>query len=282
MGVESESLIQGFENYLSSLNYSVGTRNNYLYVVKGFLNYMRERELTAENINAYLVKHYESYYNTMVWRSAILKFLTWQKKKDIAVELLKLKHKGLKHVESDVTYEQIKQLFGCFDNQQCEDVFTIQALSGCRQIEAWFIERKNVHVRQGYVLILVRQKGGRNETIVINDVERIRTIFSRSQYRGLKYPFLNPECQHLSFTELLEKHYGNIRKRYARAWSKACKKAGIPQYRSHDARRAVGRKVYDTHGIHGAKKVLRHKSIMMTDRYIEGRKIDIVKILKDL
>lgn len=266
------------------LRYSMSptTLSNYFYVIRKLLKQYDEAKLTVDDLNRFLTAQGRILNSVIVMRSAIVKYCEWTGKKAWIADLKKMRSKGHKNPPSEVTYAEIKRLFGCFKDRASGDVFTIQALSGCRQVEAWLIERRTVQYKETHALAMIRQKGGRSDALVINDVQAARTVFGREEYKGRKYPFLPEYMQDLTREEILEKHYAGIRKRYARAWEQACTKAGLPQYRSHDARRALGRAVYSQFGIYAAKKVLRHKKLETTAGYIEGLKVDVAEVLREV
>jgi len=262
--------------------FSPTTLSNYFYVVRRLLHKYPLKSLTLNELNLFLTEHDKTYFNTVTVRGALVKFCEWKGLKEWIPNIKKIRGKGRKNPPSEVCFDDIKKLFGSFKDQTCADVFTIQALSGCRQVEAWLIERRQVQFKDGYALINVRQKGGRFETVVMQNVDLAEEVFGRECYKGKKYPFLCDDWQALSSNQILDRHYKGIRERYRRAWRSACTKAGLPQYRSHDARRALGRAVYDKFGIHAAKKVLRHKKIETTAAYIEGLKVDVAQVLKEV
>lgn len=269
-----------FKEWLKSTTfYSPTTINNYFFAIRKLLMTLPFENWTVEKLNEQILTHNKEFYNATTFRGAIINFLKWQNKEEWRVKLIKVKNRGTKKLPSNVSYEDIKKLFGQFEDATCQDVFTIQALSGCRQVEAWLIESKNVQFQRDCAKILVRQKGGRNEQIVISNLHLAKRVFHNKRYKGRKYVFLPESLQDLSIEDILVRHYVSIRQRYRRAWIQACEKAGLPQYRSHDARRAVGRAVYEQAGIYASQKVLRHRNIETTAKYIEGMRIDIADVL---
>jgi integrase len=55
------------------------------------------------------------------------------------------------------------------------------------------------------------------------------------------------------------------------AWDRACERAGVEDLNIHDLRGRAGMDSKDAHGLESAKDLLGHKSIKMTEHYVDGK-----------
>lgn len=278
---KTEKIGKEFSDWLEQkTRLGVKSIKNYYYVVVRLLNFCKD-DITIEEINKFIARHERKFTSGWAVRAAIIWYLNFANLRQWIPEVKQVRSKGRKKPPSLITYKDLKRLFFCFDDATYRDVFAIQALTGCRQIEALLIRKKGVQFRDNDVLIMVSRKGGQYDSIIFPDIKQAHRIFSRPRYKGKKYLFLPENCQKLTRDEILILHYDSVRQAYFRAWRRACKKAGLPAYSSHDARRALIRAVYTKHGVYAAQKVARHKRIETTAMYIEGLKIDIAKVISE-
>lgn len=283
---ETTNRAEQFKDWLElHTTLSPTTTSNYFYAVRKLLKSCENREPTANDMNAALLDlEKNEVYNVVVTRSAYQKYCEFANKPEIAAQLKAVRMTGRrKHPASDITLDEINQIHDCFDDGETKDVFTIQKSTGCRAIEAWLIERENVKTHDDFVTIQTVGKGGQTAQLVFPYVDLAGEIFNRLAYKGKRYPFLSEACQDLSRYQIIQGHYDTVRKGYDRAWARACKKAGLEKYASHDTRRAVCRAIYNSSGkdLYAAQKVLRHKDPRQTMKYIEGQKVDVANLLKE-
>lgn len=64
------------------------------------------------------------------------------------------------------------------------------------------------------------------------------------------------------------------------AWDRACERAGIEDLHIHDLRGRAGMDKRDRHGLEAARDLLGHKSIKMTEHYVDGKASRRVKPAK--
>ena len=55
------------------------------------------------------------------------------------------------------------------------------------------------------------------------------------------------------------------------SWVRACERAGIEDMNIHDLRGRAGMDARDANGLESAKDLLGHKSIKMTEQYVDGK-----------
>jgi integrase len=262
---------------------------NYVGVVKQFLHnsiYSNSSMSSIDSINSFLIKYTRGKYNTLTARGAMLQFCKWYGLKDQDIRnIIRLKEKGKKILYRKIKIQDIKSLITYFKPGVCKDVFIIQSATGCRSVEAWLInaEKGNIDFddETNSARIQVIQKGGRTRVLHMA-AELAEPIFNNPLYKDKKYPFLKDNCQNLTREEILRRHYSAIRRAYWRAWRNACSKAGLPQYSSHDARRAVIRAISEKYGVPMAQKIAGHVRIDTTMRYLDGSELDTLKAWREV
>lgn len=279
--MEPNEYAERFKRWLEeNTNLSPLTVTNYFYVVRRFVNQFPEPNVKTENINRFLLE-YEKHdsYNILTIKAALRKYCFFMDRPDLVPFIKQIRRsKARKNPPSDVVLADLVKALPFIRDSICKDVFQIQCLSGARSIAVWFIEPEKVRYYPGHAVAWVIDKGGETKPVVIPDVEIAKMIFHRPEYKDKKYAFLSKKCQTLSRTEIIEHHYDTIQTFYNRQIDKACERAGIKRYRSHDARRGVIRKIGD---IRKAKAVAGHKDIRTTARYFEGEDVDVAGILKE-
>lgn len=256
------------------------TIRNYYFVVRKLLNNFQTIDIDA--INTFLNLHTRDKYNDLTTHSALSKYLRWIGKQEWLDKKLieRSSDKGLKKLRSNIEVDDIKKLLRHFKEGVCKDVFTIQAYSGCRAIEAWTIETDNVEFNEDSARILIRQKGNKSRQLFIQR-DKVEPVILKEEYINRRYLFLPDECQDIERYEFLKTHYHRIEVKYNRAWHLACKSAGLNTYASHDARRAIIRAIYDKFGIHAAKEIAGHNHMNTTARYLPDRET-YVNALKEV
>lgn len=243
---------------------------SYYYVVRKFLS---ENEPTIENMTAYLTKHARKYYNGRTIYSALKHYCVFLKHTDWGEQLNLPKPKGRKYVTSKVTYEEIRELLNKFTGV-CRDVAMFQFLTGCRQVEAWFFDFKNMEIRDDRAEALIFKKGGATHLVSLPiDFAKYLT----KKYAGKSRPFLDDDSQTISRDDFLRDHYSAYRTKYHRAWTKVSE-----DYTSHDVRRAVLRAVIKKHGLPMAKKIAGHAYVSVTMLYDDESAYDTFAALKGL
>lgn len=271
------------ENYRDWLrentSLSISTIQNYFYVIRRLLNSYPTP--SVEQMNVFMNFHNREFYNTVTIRSALCHYLNWiGKPRD--VELLKeYSHKGLKYLKSNVNVDKLKTILAHFPKGIHRDVFLIQCNSGCRQLEAFTIERKKCDLDENLARVLITQKGGATRTLVFKK-DFLQPILSRPEYDKKLFPFLPDDCQKMSREDFLVKRYGTVRWSYWKTWVEACKKAGLESYSSHDVRRAVIRAVYAKFGLIKAQRVAGHARADTTVRYADDDSLSSLDAIQEV
>lgn len=259
------------------------TIQNYVGIVRQFLQ-DQDFSCSIDKINQFLIRYTKGKWNTLATRGALLQFCKWYglPKEEIEKVIL-LKDKGKKILYRKIKIQDIKSLINFFKPGIYKDIFVIQSCSGCRSIEAWFIEKGNIEfdTETGSARVQVIQKGGRSRVLNIA-LELAEPIFNKPEYEGKKYPFLKSEYQSMSREEIIKKHYSGMRVAYWLAWKAACEKAGLPHYASHDARRAVIRAITEKYGPLMAKKLAGHDRLETTLKYLDSSELDTLKAWREV
>lgn len=266
--MEESNTADDFRDWLgSNTALSETSIKQYFYVIRSLLG--RYKNPTIDQLNNYVVMAGRRKRSGLVDRIAIINYLKFLKRESEIPLLAKVQDKGRTKLDKRPTIEHMAQLMPHFKDELTKDVFTIQSNSGCRQVEAWYIDIKDrLRYEEGVAIILTVQKGGRTRPLYILE-EVARSVFDKPAYKGKRFPFLPDDAQNTDRDTFLRKHYERLKMRYWRAWERACKAAGLPKFASHDARRAIIRAVWKRHGPLAAKKVSGHTRFDTTASYAD-------------
>jgi integrase len=239
------------------------------------------QEPSVEDLNTFMAVHTRGKTNSVVVRSALLKYMKWVGIEKPEEKIMKHKNRGRVNLTSDIDVNKLKLILEHFPQGSFRDALLFQFFTGCRQIEALFIERDKIRVSEDCVEVLVIQKGDRTRLLRVPK-EPFEMIFSQEKYGSKKYVFLQDKHQELNHDDLINRHYFAIKESYFRAWQKACKSAELDGYSSHDARRAIIRAVNEKYGLLTACRVAGHADQATTSRYLPDDTVDTMKAVRDV
>lgn len=277
MGNAQEETINTLKFITRKVNLSLSTRESYAGILLNLFSAYPDGGITVDDLNDLINDRLSEGLTAGTHRSVYNWYIKY---KGLSGSLLRLKRTGRKKPASTITYKTCLKVLECFTPGVLRDVLYFQIKTGCRQIEAFYLRKKNIvlNPETNIYNIAIVQKGGASSTILFPDTLFMRNLLDKYGHRD--YLFFDDNEQKNSRVTLDLRTYDKHRKRYHRAWQDACVKAGLPQYSSHDARRAVLREVMRRFGIYAAQRIARHRRIETTTKYMEGYSMDLVKILK--
>lgn len=232
----------------------------------------------VKDANEFIAAYCRGKTNGLTIKSAIVKYFKFANQKIEGKEIIEVKYKGRKKLESDITFDKMKEIYNDFPDGVYKDIFTIQALSGCRAIEAITIETRNVKLNSlmDSCEILITQKGGYTRTLKL-PIEPMKILLSNPVYQNAerKYLFLPEQYQGLSRDAFLKQGYTSFFRNYFNRFIAVFKRRGQGKYASHDVRRAIIRSLVDGWGLPLAQKAAGHKRIATTQLYCSNAGLDV-------
>ena len=182
-------MLKGFSNYLKEKNLSNNTISAYVYTIGIFDGMFKE--VNKDNVLAfkgYLLEHFKV--KTVNLRiQAVNKYLEYLNKKELQITAVKIQQKPfLENVISDADYEYLKRALKKDKNYEWYFVVRFLGATGARVSE--LIQFKYEHLKRGYIDLYT--KSGKIRRIFIPKRLRIKAIeYYDSMGRTEGYLFLN-------------------------------------------------------------------------------------------
>ncbi len=168
------------------------------------------------------------------------------------IEALREDNKRTRHLSFDEESRLLAQLVG--QREHLRDLVIVDLYTGLRKSELLNLRKDKVDFSLNVIYVTLT-KSGRDRTVPMD--EPVGTAISRAiKQSSSEYVFTNPETG---------KPYGDVKK----AFSHACRDAGINDFRFHDLRHTFGTRLADAGvDIVKIKELMGHQSIETTMRYL--------------
>lgn len=182
-------MLKGFSNYLKEKNLSNNTISAYVYTIEMFDGMFKE--VNKDNVLAfkgYLLEHFKV--KTVNLRiQAVNKYLEYLNKKELQITAVKIQQKPfLENVISDADYEYLKRALKKDKNYEWYFVVRFLAATGARVSE--LIQIKVEHIKLGHLDLY--SKGGKTRRIYIPETLRKEALkWLNDIKRDSGYIFLN-------------------------------------------------------------------------------------------
>jgi site-specific recombinase XerD len=268
MEKNKEEDIDRFSDWIRTYtNISESSVKLYVRTVNRFLR--ENSSINIETINKFISDSFRKSHSNYV-KYAFLHYLKYIKKEKLLGEITKTKIRSRKKIGCYLTKDQIEMIIENIHEEKIKHIAQLQYATGARIKEIITIKKENIdkdYVVDGNacirVMLIVK---GDHEHIIFLD-KKYEKIINKYDNGEAGYIFLEHSCNFLEEKELDTK-VSTMRQYVHNAVSRASKEVGIENFSTHDFRRNVAEAMVQKHGLLTSQKILGHKRIETTMKYL--------------